>query len=58
VFFGSSFIAVYDACVLYPNVLRDTLVSLAGTGLYRAKWTQRIHDEWIAAVQKHRELSA
>jgi hypothetical protein len=53
-FFGSSFTAVYDACVLFPNVLRDTLISLAGTELYRARWTQRIHDEWIDAVHRTR----
>lgn len=51
--FGSSFTALYDANVLYPNVLRDTLVSLAGTGLFRAKWTARIHDEWINAVLRN-----
>lgn len=51
---GSSFTAVYDACVLYPNVLRDTLLSVAGTGLFRAKWTTRIHDEWVRAVQENR----
>lgn len=49
-FLGPGVTAVYDACVLYPNVLRDTLLSLAGTGLFRAKWTQRIHAEWIEAV--------
>lgn len=51
---GSSFTALYDACVLYPNILRDTLVSLAGTGLFRAKWTTRIHDEWQRAVLRTR----
>ncbi len=38
---------VYDACVLYPATLRDLLVQLATTRLFRAKWTDRIHDEWI-----------
>ena len=36
-----------DACVLYPAPLRDLLLSLAAAGLYRAKWSQQIHDEWI-----------
>ena len=39
--------ALYDACVLYPAPLRDLLVRLAGTGLFRARWTQAIHEEWI-----------
>src|SRR5438045_2178509 len=47
-------IAVYDANVLYPAFLRDFLVRLAihgsRTGWLRAKWTGRIHREWIRAV--------
>lgn len=39
-------IVVYDACVLYPFYLRDLLVRLAMTGLFRAKWTDEIQDEW------------
>lgn len=35
-----------DACVLYPAPLRDLLLSLAAAGIYRAKWSQQIHDEW------------
>lgn len=38
---------IYDACVLYPAPLRDVLVSLAVTRLFRARWTADIHDEWI-----------
>jgi hypothetical protein len=41
----SSFVAVLDACVLYPAPLRDLLLRLALTDLYRARWTDRIHDE-------------
>jgi hypothetical protein len=41
---------LYDACVLYPFELRDAFVRLARTGLYRAKWTERIHDEWMRAL--------
>ncbi len=37
---------VFDACVLYPAPLRDLLVQLATTGIFRAKWTDLIHDEW------------
>jgi hypothetical protein len=46
----SAFTVVYDACVLYPPSVRDLLVELARTGLCRAKWTRRIHEEWIGAV--------
>jgi predicted nucleic acid-binding protein len=37
---------VYDACVLYPAPLRDLLVQLATARIFRAKWTELIHDEW------------
>lgn len=46
--------AVYDACVLYPAPLRDLLMHLALTDLFRARWTNRIHDEWIRNVLARR----
>lgn len=42
-----SYTAVLDACVLYPAPLRDLLMSLSVEGLFRARWTETIHDEWI-----------
>ena len=38
--------AIYDACVLYPAPLRDFLLQLACAGLFRARWTNAIHEEW------------
>ncbi len=46
----SNFTALFDACVLYPAPLRDLLMHLALTDLFRAKWTEEIHDEWIRNV--------
>jgi hypothetical protein len=34
--------------VLYPAPLRDLLMELAAGGLFRAKWTDQIHEEWIS----------
>lgn len=45
-----NFIALYDACVLYPAPLRDLLLHLALTNLFRAKWTDTIHEEWMRNV--------
>jgi len=45
---------VFDACVLYPAPLRDFLLRLSMTGLFSAKWTDQIHDEWIRNVLKDR----
>ncbi|WP_448599487.1 PIN domain-containing protein [Thermoleptolyngbya sp.] len=49
-----NFTALYDACVLYPAPLRDLLMQLAVTDLFRARWTDEIHDEWIRSVLKDR----
>lgn len=51
----ASFVAVFDACVLYPASVRDLLLHLALTDLFRARWTDRIHEEWIRAVLKQRQ---
>ncbi len=42
----SQFTVVFDANVLYPAPLRDLLLRLAGTGLFRARWTEQIRNEW------------
>lgn len=49
-----AFTALYDACVLYPAPIRDALMHLAITDLYRARWSNAIHEEWIGAVLKNR----
>ncbi|HEV2701525.1 MAG TPA: PIN domain-containing protein [Steroidobacteraceae bacterium] len=50
----ASFTVIYDACLLYPPSVRDLVVELARTGLFRAKWTARINAEWINAAMRHR----
>jgi hypothetical protein len=37
---ASNFTALYDACVLYPAPLRDLLMQLALTDLFRVKQAQ------------------
>jgi len=46
----ATFTALFEACVLYPAPLRDLLMWLALTDLFRARWTDEIHDEWIRNV--------
>lgn len=46
--------ALLDACVLFPVVMADALMSLASAGLFTAKWTIAIEDEWIRALEDHR----
>ena len=50
----ANFTIVYDACVLYPAALRDLLIELARTGLFRAKWSARIQQEWIDGLLRRR----
>ncbi len=45
---------VYDASVLYPAPLRDLLLHPARTGLYRARWTEDIHQEWMQNLLANR----
>ena len=51
---SSHFTVVYDACVLYPAPLRDLLMHLALSDLYRARWSDLIHDEWTRNVLANR----
>lgn len=46
--------ALLDACVLYPIAIADSLLSLAGERLFAAKWSRRIEDEWIGALEADR----
>ena len=50
----ATFTALYDACVLYPAPLRDLLMQLALTDLFRARWTDQIHNEWIRNLLANR----
>lgn len=50
----SNFTVIYDACVLYPAPLRDLLMRLAVTNLFKARWSDEIHSEWIRNVLQQR----
>lgn len=50
----SRYTVIYDACVLYPAPLRDLLLELASSSLFRAKWSEEIHEEWIGSVLENR----
>lgn len=48
-------VVVLDACVLYPAPLRDLFMHLAVHGMIQAKWSEKIHAEWMTAVLRERE---
>ena len=51
---SARYTAFLDANTLYPAPLRDLLLSLAVDGLYHARWTVRIHDEWTRNLAMNR----
>jgi PIN domain len=50
----AAFTVFYDANVLYPAELRNFLMHLALTGMFRAKWSSDVHEEWIRNLLKNR----
>ncbi len=57
----SVYTVLFDANVLYPAPMRDLLLQLAVTDIFRARWTADIHREWIDALlvnQPHRDRAA
>ncbi len=57
----SDYSALLDANTLYSAPMRDLLLQLAVTDLFKAKWTADIHREWIEALlrnEPHRNRAA
>ena len=50
----NTYTVILDACVLYPAPLRSYLMYLTSTGLFRARWSDQIHDEWIRNLHLNR----
>ncbi len=46
--------AFLDASVLYPATLRNLLMRLALAGLFQAKWSADVQEEWIRSVLRDR----
>jgi len=43
---------VLDACVLYPTVLRETLLAVAAVGHFQPLWSRKLLAEWESAAGK------
>ena len=47
-------VAFLDASVLYPATLRNLLMHFAVAGVFQARWTDKVQDEWTAALLRDR----
>lgn len=45
-------IALLDACVLAPLIMREVLFAAAAEGLFQPRWSARIEEEWAGAAAK------
>ena len=43
---------VLDACVLYPTVMREVLLSAARAGCFAPVWSARLLEEWARAAAR------
>ncbi len=50
----SQFSVIIDSCVLYSAPVRDLLLQLSSVGLFRAKWTKDIQEEWVSNLLNNR----
>ncbi|MCG8403482.1 MAG: PIN domain-containing protein [Firmicutes bacterium] len=48
------FTVILDANVLYPFTTRDVLLTLARAGMFRARWSETIVDEWVRSLLSNR----
>lgn len=48
------FTAFLDANVLYPADLRSFLMYLAVPGIFRARWSADVHEEWMSNLLENR----
>lgn len=44
---STSYTALLDSSVLFPAFISSLLLWIASTRLFRVKWTEQIHTEWI-----------
>ncbi|WP_436297146.1 hypothetical protein [Variovorax sp. LjRoot175] len=55
---SARFTAILDACVLYPQLVRDVLMRLTFAGLYHARWSATIEEEWTRNLLEKRPEQA
>jgi hypothetical protein len=49
---SSNFAVVYDANIFFGAFRRTVMLHLAQAGIFRAKWTEDIHKEWMSNLKE------
>ncbi len=54
----TSYTALLDSSVLFPAFISSLLLWIASTKLYRVRWTEQIHTEWIKGrIERYPDLN-
>lgn len=48
------FTALLDASALYSMTITDLVIETARTGIFRARWSENIHEEWMRNLKANR----
>ncbi len=48
------FTALIDACALYSMTITDLVIEMARSGIFRARWSEDIHAEWMEKLKTKR----
>lgn len=50
----STFTAFINSNVFHGARLRSLIIEMAQSGMFRARWSERVHQEWISSVRRRR----
>jgi len=50
----SRFTALLDASALYSMTITDLVIEMSRTGIFRARWSDDIHEEWMRSLRSNR----
>jgi hypothetical protein len=49
---SSNFTVIYDANIFFGALRRSLMLHMAQAGIFRARWTDDIHQEWTGNLKK------
>lgn len=49
---NNRYTVLLDANVLYSVAISDALMEVAATGIYAAKWSRQVDEEWVEILLK------